>query len=66
MLFHIIFDDNSSFQSGLKVVQLTSEDGTDYTFLLDYDKAYLAKADIISDIAAKLEVDAAEVELEEV
>ena len=66
MIFHILFDDNSSFQSSLKVVQLNDEEGTDYTFLLDYDKAYLSMTDIIADIAEKLQVDAAEIELEEV
>ena len=66
MLFHILFDDGSSFQHGLKVAQLTDEQGVDYTFLLDFDKAYFSMADICRDIAGKLEVDVADIELEEV
>lgn len=64
MFLQIIFDDNSS-GSGLKVAQLLDEEGTDYTFLVDYDKVYLSMADISADIAEKLQVDVAEIELEE-
>ncbi|MEN8141920.1 MAG: hypothetical protein ABFR97_11940 [Thermodesulfobacteriota bacterium] len=64
MLFQIIFDDHPSFGNQLKVAQLFDEEGQDYTFLMDYDKAYLSLADIRADIAAQLKVDEAEVELE--
>lgn len=63
MFFHILFDHD---QGGFKVAQLTDEQGQDYTFLLDYDKAYLSMNDIREDIAARLEADLDDIELEEV
>lgn len=66
MVLHILFDNNSSWNHGLRVARLSDEQGTDYTFLLDFDKVYLSLADIRQELAAKLEVDLAAIELEEV
>ena len=66
MLFHILFADNSASHHGLQVAQLTDETGADYTFLLDFDEAYLSMADICQDIAERLAVAVTDIELEEV
>ena len=68
MTFFISCDYETFSSSGtsFQVIQLQAENGTDYTFLIDQNTPYINLQDVKSDIAAKLDVDFDEVELEEV
>lgn len=69
MLFHIICEYNNSGLSSVDtftVTQLTAEDGSDYTFLINPDSHYCTFNDLRQVIADQLKVPTDEVELEEI
>lgn len=66
MLFHLIFaEESQEFSGGNKILELHDELGRDYTFLVDYDRCYFSLSEIKEQIAEKLDVNVAEIELEE-
>ena len=67
MLFHLIFDEESTeYAGGNKILELHDDLGRDYTFLVDYDRCYFSTTEIREQIAEKLAVDLSEIEIEEV
>ncbi|MDH3360059.1 MAG: hypothetical protein OEL55_04235 [Desulfobulbaceae bacterium] len=69
MLFHIICEYSNSGLSSIDtftVMQLTTEDGSDYSFLTDQSRHYCSFNDLRQEIATQLKVPVDEVELEEV
>ena len=68
MLFFISCDYEAFSCNGnsFQVIQLQAENGTDYTFLIDQNTPYFNLLEVKSDIAAKLDVDCDEIELEEI
>lgn len=68
MTFFITCDYEAFGSSGrtFQVILLQAEDGTDYTFLINQNTPYLALRDVKSDLAAKLDVDCDEIDLEEI
>lgn len=67
MLLQLIFDQESAESSGAyRINEIRDELNRDYTFLVDHDRCYFSMTEIKNDIAAKLEVDVSEIELEEV
>ena len=69
MVFHIICEYSNTGLSSIDtftVTQLTTEDGTDYTFLTDQNRCFCSFDDLRQEIAEQLKVPAFEVELEEI
>lgn len=69
MLFHLICEYSSSDLSSVdtfSVVQLTTEDGSDYSFLSDQSRHYCSFNDLRQEIANQLKIPVEEVELEEI
>ena len=68
MTFFISCDYEAFGRSGgtFQVIQLQAENGTDYTFLIDQNNPYFSLEEVKSDIAAKLDVDCDEIEMEEI
>ncbi|MDH3392645.1 MAG: hypothetical protein OEL66_01465 [Desulfobulbaceae bacterium] len=69
MLFHIICEYSNTGLSSVDtftVVQLTAEDGSDYSFLAGQDRHYCSFTDLRQEIADQFKVPVEEIELEEV
>jgi|GEM_PF-5285715 len=66
MRFLVLCDHDAFSGDAFQVVELYHEDGTDYTFLVSLDKAFLSLAEVAQVIAAKLAVPVGEVEVEEI
>lgn len=68
MTFLITCDYEAFSSSGrsFAVIQIQAEDGSDYSFLIDPSTPYFSLLEVKADMAAKLDVDADEIELEEV
>jgi hypothetical protein len=66
MILRIVFDQSDPGGRGWQVVEIRDELDRDYTFLADHERAYFSPAELREDLAAKLQVDPAEIELEEV
>lgn len=69
MLFHLICEYSNPGLSSIdtfSVVQLTAEDGSDYSFLTDQSRHYLSFNDLREEIARQLQIPVDEIELEEI
>jgi hypothetical protein len=66
MILRIIFDQSDSQARGYQVLEILDELDRDYTFLADHERCYFSLTELREDIGAKLQVDPAEIELEEV
>ena len=68
MTFQIIIDYEAFGSTGstFQVVQLIAENGTDYSFLISSEIPYFNLDEVRADIAAKLDVDCDEIDLEQV
>jgi hypothetical protein len=66
MILRIIFDQSDSMSRGYQVLEILDELDRDYTFLAEHERCYFSLAELKEDIAKKLQVDPAEIELEEV
>ncbi len=66
MILRIIFDQSDGLSRGYQVVEIRDELDRDYTFLADYERCYFSLTELQEEIAIKLQVDPAEIEIEEV
>ncbi|MBU0680406.1 MAG: hypothetical protein KKD73_03195 [Proteobacteria bacterium] len=66
MILRISFDQSDSMSRGYQVLEILDELDRDYTFLAEYERCYFSLTELKEDIAEKLQVDPAEIELEEV
>lgn len=66
MILRIIFDQSDSLSRGYHVLEIRDELDHDYTFLADGERCYFSLTELREEIAAKLLVEPAEIELEEV
>lgn len=69
MLFHLICEYSNTGLSSIDtftITQLTSEDGSDYSFLIGLDRHFCSFDDVRQEIATQLKVQVEEVELEEI
>lgn len=66
MILRIVLDQSDGLGSGFQVMEIRDELDRDYTFLAEHDRCYFSLAELREEIAAQLQVDPAEIELEEV
>lgn len=66
MILRIVFDQGDRAGRGWQVIEIRDELDRDYTFLADHERVYFSLAELREDLAAKLQVDPAEIECEEV
>lgn len=66
MILRIIFDQSANLGRGYQVMEILDELDRDYTFLADHERCYFSLSELREDIAAKLQVDPADIDLEEV
>ncbi len=66
MIFRIIFDQSDGLRRGYQVVEIRDGLDRDYTFLAEHERCYFSLTELKEEIAAKLQVDPAEIEIEEV
>ncbi len=66
MILRIVFDQSDSLSRGYKVLEIRDELDRDYSFLAEHERCYFSLTELREEIAEKLQVDPAEIELEEV